>query len=155
DATLRERRERLKLVEAGPRTEVVEAQTSQVERARAAVRLAQANSIEIQRREQEIAARHADVERAQAQVALIDTQIEDTIALAPASGVVLVKSADPGEVLAPGTTVVTIGDMNKPWLRGYISESDLGRVKIGSAVTVRTDSYPGNAYQGRLTFISS
>ena len=39
----------------------------------------------------------------------------------------LVKSADVGEVLAPGTTVVTIGDIDHPWLRGYINETDLGR----------------------------
>ena len=68
---------------------------------------------------------------------------------------VLVKYADPGEVLAAGTTVVTIGDMKKPWLRGYINETDLGRVKIGSAVAVKTDSYPDKTYQGRVTFISS
>jgi HlyD family secretion protein len=47
-------------------------------------------------------------------------------------GVVLVKSADPGEVLAAGTTVVTVGDIEHPWLRGYINETDLGKVKLGS-----------------------
>jgi HlyD family secretion protein len=154
-ATLRERRERLKMVEAGPRKEVIEAQRSQVERAAAGLRLAEANIIETQRHMQEIAGRRADVERAQALVALIDTQIQDTIATSPVAGVVLVKSADPGEVLAAGTTVVTIGDMKKPWLRGYINETDLGRVKIGSAVSVKTDSYRNKIYQGRVTFISS
>jgi len=152
---VRERRERLKLVEAGPRAEVIQAQQSQVERARAAVHLAEANAIETERREQEIAARRADVERAQAQLALIDTEIADTAAVTPVSGVVLSKSADAGEVLAPGTSVVTIGDVNKPWMRGYINERDLGRVKIGAPVTVKTDSYPGKTYQGRVTFISS
>jgi HlyD family secretion protein len=155
NATLRERRERLKLVEAGPRAEVIEAQASQVERARAGIRLAEANTIETQRREQEIAARRADIERAQAQVAVIDSQIQDMIATTPVSGVVLSKSADVGEVLAPGTTVVTIGDMSKPWLRAYINETNLGRVKIGAAVNIRTDSYPDKTYQGRVTFIAS
>jgi HlyD family secretion protein len=154
-AILRERRERLKIVVAGPRKEVIEAQESQVERAAAGVRLAEANIIETQRQQQEIAVRRADVERAQALVALIDTQIQDTIAVSPVTGVVLVKSADPGEVLAAGTTVITIGDIKKPWLRGYINETDLGRVKIGSAVAVKTDSYPDKTYQGRVTFISS
>lgn len=154
-ANLRERRERLKLVKAGPRREVIEAQESQVERAAAGVRLAEANFIETERREQEITARRADVERAQALVALIDTQIQDTIAVSPITGLVLVKSADPGEVLAAGTTVVTIGDMEKPWLRGYINETDLGRIKIGAAVSVKTDSYPNKIYQGKVKFISS
>jgi HlyD family secretion protein len=154
-AALRERRERLKIVEAGPRKEVIEAQEAQVERAGAGVRLAEASFIESELRQQEITARRAEVERAQAMVALIDTQIQDTVAVSPVAGVVLVKSADPGEVLAAGTTVVTIGDMKKPWLRGYINETDLGRVKIGAAVSVKTDSYPDKVYQGRVTFIAS
>jgi HlyD family secretion protein len=70
-------------------------------------------------------------------------------------GVVLVKSADVGEVLASGTTIVTVGDIDHPWLRGYVNETDLGRVKLGSKVKVTTDSYPGKVYDGRVTFISS
>jgi HlyD family secretion protein len=79
----------------------------------------------------------------------------DTIATSPVDGVVLVKSADVGEVLAPGTAVVTVGDIDHPWLRGYINETDLGKVKIGSKANVTTDSYPGKVYPGRVTFISS
>ena len=67
----------------------------------------------------------------------------------------LVKSADVGEVLAPGTTVVTVGDIDHPWLRGYVNETDLGKVKLGSKARVTTDSYPGKVYNGRVTFIAS
>jgi HlyD family secretion protein len=115
----------------------------------------EANSLELKRREQEIATRRAEIERARAQVALIDSQLADTIAASPVGGVVLVKSADVGEILAPGTTVVTVGDIDHPWLRGYINERDLGRVKLGAKVNVTTDSYSGKIYQGRVTFISS
>ena len=48
-----------------------------------------------------------------------------------------------------------MGDIEHPWLRGYINETDLGKVKIGSKANVTTDSYPGKIYQGRVTFISS
>jgi HlyD family secretion protein len=154
-AQAQQTRERLRLIETGPRSEVIDAQASMVERAKAGVRVAQASALEVQRREQEIAARRAEVERAGAQLALIETQLEDTIAHAPASGVVLMKSADPGEVLAPGTSVLTIGDLEHPWVRGYINERDLGRVRIGSPVKVTTDAHPGKVYKGRLTFISS
>jgi HlyD family secretion protein len=58
-------------------------------------------------------------------------------------------------VLAPGTTVVTVGDIDHPWLRGYVNETDLGKVKLGAKAKVTTDSYPGKVYQGRVTFISS
>jgi HlyD family secretion protein len=51
--------------------------------------------------------------------------------------------------------VVTIGDIEHPWLRGYVNESDLGKVKLGSPVRVTTDSYKGKVYNGRVSFISS
>jgi HlyD family secretion protein len=70
-------------------------------------------------------------------------------------GVVLVKSADVGEVLAAGATVVTIGDIDHPWLRAYINETDLGKVKLGSKAHITTDSYPGKIYGGHVSFISS
>ena len=68
---------------------------------------------------------------------------------------VLVKSAEAGEVLAAGTTIVTIGDLDHPWLRAYINETDLGRVKLGQKVKLTTDSYPGKIYTGVISFIAS
>ena len=109
----------------------------------------------MKRREQELATRRAEIARSTASVALIDTQLADTIAISPVDGVVLVKAADVGEVLAPGTTVVTVGDIDHPWLRGYVNETDLAKVKIGSKAKVTSDSYPGKVYPGRVTFISS
>jgi HlyD family secretion protein len=148
-------KEREALVLAGPRAEQIAAQAAQVERARAALKTAEANTLELKRREQELTTRRAEIERSRASVTLIDTQLSDTIAVSPVDGVVLVKSADPGEILASGTTVVTVGDIDHPWLRGYINEADLGKVKLGSAVKVTSDSYPGKTYNGRVSFISS
>jgi HlyD family secretion protein len=45
--------------------------------------------------------------------------------------------------------------MDRPWLRGYINEKDLGRVKLGSKVKITTDSAPGKIYGGRISFISA
>jgi HlyD family secretion protein len=148
-------KEREDLVLAGPRAEQIAAQSAQVERSRAALKQAEANSLELKRREEEITTRHAEITRSRANVTLIDTQLSDTVAASPVDGIVLVKSADPGEVLAPGTTVVTVGDIDHPWLRGYINETDLGKMKIGSKVKLTTDSYPGKTYQGRVSFIAS
>jgi HlyD family secretion protein len=58
-------------------------------------------------------------------------------------------------VISSGTTVMTIGDMDRPWVRGYITEPDLGRVKLGTRVQVTTDSFPGKIYDGRISFIAS
>lgn len=154
-AALRQAEQRASLVEAGPRTETIEAAASQVARARAAVKAAEANALEVRRREQEIAARQAETERIRAQIAVIDQQLADTVAVSPISGVVLVEAAEPGEVVAPGTPVLTVGDIDRPWLRGYITATDLGRVKIGNPVRVSTDSFPGKTYNGRVSFIAS
>ena len=154
-AVLKQLQEREALVLAGPRLEQVNAQQGQVARARGAVKTAEANRLELKRREQEVTTRRAEIERSKASLALIDSQLADTVVASPVDGVVLVKAADAGEVLAPGTTVVTVGDIDHPWLRGYVNETDLGKVKIGSKARVTTDSYAGKVYNGRVTFIAS
>jgi HlyD family secretion protein len=154
-AALNSAKERQSLVLAGQREEVIRAQQGQVESARAALKVAEANQLETRRREQDMATRRAEIERARANLALIDAQLSDTIEVSPVDGVVLVKSADVGEILAPGTSVVTVGDIDHPWLRGYINETDLGKVKLESKARVTTDSYPGKVYWGRVTFIAS
>src|SRR5882672_10485598 len=154
-AALRQAQERLKLVEAGPRQEAIDAARAQVNRAAAAVKWAEAQRLDITRKQQDLLSRRAEVERARAQVGLIDSQIADTVVASPIDGVVLVKSANTGEILAPGTTVLTIGDIEHPWLRGYINERDLGRVKVGTKAKISTDSYPGKKYSGRVSFIAS
>ncbi len=147
--------EKLALVVEGPRKEDIEAARAQVARAQAAIASSEANRLELRRREEDLMARRADIARARAQVAMTQTQIEDTVVVAPIDGVVLVKSAEVGEVLAAGTTVVTIGDIDHPWLRAYINETDLGRVKLGETAKLTTDSFPGKTYPGRVSFISS
>jgi HlyD family secretion protein len=155
DANLKQVKEQANLVQAGPRTETIESAKAQVERARAALRAGQANGIETKRREEDLVARQGDIDRAKAQIALIDSQLADTIAVSPINGIVLVKAADVGEVLAPGTSVVTVGDIDHPWLRAYIREQDLGRVKLGDKVKVTTDSFKNKIYDGTVSFISS
>jgi HlyD family secretion protein len=155
DANLKQVKEHAGMVQAGPRSETIESASAQVERARASLRVGQANAIETKRREQDIVARQSDIERAKAQIALIDSQMADTIAVSPINGMVLVKAADVGEILAPGTSVVTVGDIEHPWLRAYIREQDLGRVKIGDKVKVTTDSYRDKVYDGHISYISS
>jgi HlyD family secretion protein len=155
EAALNQVKQREALVLAGPRTEQIDAASAQVMRTRGALKMSEANSLELRRRQQELAVRRAEIARCKANLALIDSQLSDTIATSPVDGVVLVKAADVGEILSPGTTVVTIGDIDHPWLRAYVNETDLGRVKLGAKAKVTTDSYPGKIYEGRISFISS
>ncbi|MBI3210285.1 MAG: efflux RND transporter periplasmic adaptor subunit [Candidatus Solibacter usitatus] len=153
--TLRQAEQRMALLEEGPRKLTIESSRAQVDRAKAAIRLAEANRIDLKRREQEIDVRRAEIRRAAANIAVIDTQLDDSLITSPIDGVVLVKSAEPGETIAAGATVASIGDLARPWLRAYISEKDLGRVKLGTKVKLTTDSYPGKVYAGEVIFIAS
>lgn len=155
ESNLKQAKDHEALVKEGSRSEDIDQANAQVIRARAAIRSSQANAMDIKRREQDVAAKEADIERERAQIALIDAQLNDTTAVSPISGVVLVKSVDVGEVIAPGTAVVTVGDLDHPWLRAYIPETELGRVKLGAKVNVKTDSFPGRVFNGRISFISS
>jgi HlyD family secretion protein len=74
---------------------------------------------------------------------------------APFSGVILVRNAELGEVMQPGTPVVTLADLNHVWLRAYIGETDLGKVRWGQDAVLTTDTYPGKKYHGYVSFIAS
>lgn len=106
-------------------------------------------------RKEQIAVNRANVELARQNLEMSRIRLGYTVLLAPKSGVVLVRQAELGEVMAEGTPVVTIGDLDHVWLRGYINETDLGRVRWGQPATVHTDTYPDKTYRGRLSFISS
>jgi HlyD family secretion protein len=155
EASLKQAKDHEALVKEGSRSEDIDQAQAQLIRAKAAMRGSQANALDIKVRQQDVMAKEADIEREKAQIALIDSQLADTTAMTPMSGVVLVKSVDVGEVIAPGTSVVTVGDLDHPWLRAYIPETELGRVKLGAKVDVKTDSFPGRIFNGRVTFISS
>ncbi|MFI4938901.1 MAG: HlyD family secretion protein [Burkholderiales bacterium] len=74
---------------------------------------------------------------------------------APFDGVILERQAELGEVVAPGTPIVTMADLDHVWLRAYLNETDVGKVRLGQIATITTDTYPGKQFQGRLSFISS
>jgi len=106
-------------------------------------------------RKEQITINRANVRTAQQNLELSRVRLAYTSLYAPKSGVVTVRQAELGEVMLPNTPVVTIADIDHLWLRGYISETDLGRVHWGQPATVRTDTFPGKTYKGRVSFISS
>ena len=86
--------------------------------------------------------------------AALATKDELTL-LAPGDGVVLVRYAEPGEVLGTGSPVVSIGLVQRPWIRAYVGERDIGRVKLGQPASVLVDAYPGRTFPGRVVEIAS
>jgi len=147
--------QRLALVKEGPRKESLELAKAQLTRARAALQLTEANRKELIRKGQEVTSRKAEIDRARAQVGMTDTQLGDAELRAAIDGVVLARPAEAGEVVGAGVTILTLGDTGRPWLRGYITETQLGRVKLGQKVKLRTDSFQGVDYEGVVTFIAS
>jgi HlyD family secretion protein len=93
--------------------------------------------------------------QAQAAVALAETQLDHTRLVSPMAGVVLSHNIEPGEFVAAGTPVVTVADTVHVWVRAYLDQSDLGRVRHGQKVVVRTDSFPGRDFAGTVGFIAS
>ncbi|MEK6546467.1 MAG: efflux RND transporter periplasmic adaptor subunit [Nitrospinota bacterium] len=154
-ATLKQAEEHLALVVEGPRKENIEGGRAQLNRSKANLKLAEALRIELKRKEQELDTRQAEIMRAKAELSLVESQLKDTIAESPIDGVVLVKASEVGEIIGGGTAIMTIGDLAHPWLRGYIGEKELGRIKLGATVNVKTDSFPDKVYSGRISFISS
>jgi HlyD family secretion protein len=106
-------------------------------------------------RKEDIEDGRAQVDQARASVKLNETQLSYTTLYSPISGVVLVKSGEIGEVVNPGTSIVTLADIENVWLKAYIPETDLSKVKWGQEVIVTTDLRPKKEYKGKISFISS
>lgn len=149
-AILAEASERLALAREGPRPE-------QIAQARAGLSEAEAWYEQVMEgpREETIVQVRADVMRAEEGLRLAETRLSYTTITAPISGIVLSEHVEGGEYVTPGAPVVTIGNLEQVWLRGYINATDLGRVKWGQSVTVTTDTYPDKKYEGVVSFISS
>ena len=105
--------------------------------------------------EQDIAVAKANIRSAQENLALAKILLGYTSLHAPFSGVIVTRQTELGEVMQPGTPVVTLADLDHVWLRAYVAETDLGRIRWGQAATVHTDTYPGRAYPGQISFIAS
>jgi HlyD family secretion protein len=142
--------ERLELLKVGPRIE-------QIHRAEAALKQAEAEYALIKTgpRKESIDQARAKVRVAMETVNQARQQLSYTELVAPMDAVVLSTSAEAGEYLNPASPVLTLGRLDKPWLRAYIHETDLGRIQLGQQVEVTTDAFPDKTYSGRVSYISS
>ena len=93
----------------------------------------------------QIAAAEADVAADQAGLRKIQADLEDLTIRAPIAGTILTRSAEPGKVIQPGQTILTMVDLNKLYLRGFVPEGAIGKVKVGQQAEVYLDSNPKQA----------
>lgn len=105
------------------------------------------------RRNQKEQAR-SEMDRAQAVLGQSETLAKEGEIRAPADGVVLHRLAEPGQLLGPGQPGLTLAFASRLYVRTFVPETKLGRVRPGQAATVRVDAFPGKAFRARVTEIS-
>lgn len=126
-----------------------------VAQAREAQAAAQARLVEIGPRIETIQQAEAREAQARAALQLARTVLAETRLYSPLTGPVLSHNIEPGEYVSPGTPVLTVADLAHPWVRVYIGETDLGRIRLGEKVVVRSDAIPGKTFTGTIGYISS
>jgi HlyD family secretion protein len=106
-------------------------------------------------RSEVIDAQRALVAQAEAGLAQAEAALDDAVVRAPFGGVVTIRHRDPGETVSPGAPVVTVMDPADRWVLIYVREDAIGRVSVGQAASIGSDTWPDRDYEGRVTFIAS
>ncbi len=119
------------------------------------IRTAQSSGIRKQMFQQtaEIASAAADEARARAQLTESQANRRDLTVIAPFDGTIISRTAEPGEVITAGTPIVTLLDLHKVYLRGFVPEGQIGRIKTEQPARVYLDSNPTqplDAYVSRI-----
>ena len=106
-------------------------------------------------RTETLQAQRSVVAQARAQLALVEASRSNAVITAPFSGVVTIRHREPGETVTPGAPVVTLLDPDDRWVRIYVREDAIGRVSLGLAAEIRSDTYPDRTYSGEVVFIGN
>ena len=105
-------------------------------------------------RPEEIQAAEARLAQARAAADLLAKTIADCTIVSPTAGIVTHKAVEAGELVNPGSTIVTVSELDSVYVMIYLTEQEVGRVRLGDPVEVRIDAFPGKAFSGRITYIS-
>lgn len=106
-------------------------------------------------RKEDIAQAEAQLRVATAALALIRHQLQEAQLKSPIDAVVRARLMEPGDMASPQRPVFTLAITDPKWVRAYVNEVDLGRIRPGMAATIYIDSQPGQPMQGRIGYISS
>lgn len=109
--------------------------------------------MQLAQQQAEIAGANASTQQARAQLLEAQENRRDLIVTAPFSGTVATRTAEPGEVVTAGTAIITLIDLTRVYLRGFVPEGQIGQVKLGQPAHVYLDSnsrQPLDAYVSRI-----
>lgn len=105
-------------------------------------------------RQEEIKENEARLQANEAQLAFIKQQLADTSLFAPADAIVRNRLLEPGEMVTPQRPVVLLATIDPKWVRAYVSEPDLNKVRLGIPAAVAVDTFPGRRFDGWVGFVS-
>ncbi len=123
----------------------------QVESARAALKLAEAN---LKQATDGVTQAQKLVEQYQAEVNLLDIQIKKSVVTSPIAGVILTRNIESGEIAQPGTVAMKIGQIDRLTITVYVSEDRYGQIKIGQRARVTVDSFPNEVFDATVIRIA-
>lgn len=103
----------------------------------------------------QLASAEAEVKNAEAAKQQIQAQIQNLTVVSPIDGVVTVRSVEPGVVVAPGKILLSVLDLNTVYLRGFIPEGEIGRVRVGQPAKVYLDSHPDRPLEAEVGAIDA
>ena len=142
--------QQLALLKEGTRREELTEGRAGLAEADAALKLMEAGY-----RKQEIDQAAAKAAAAEADVAATQTQVDELLVKSPTACVVEAVDLRPGDLVAPNGPTIALLDMSRVWVRTYVPENQLGRVKLGQRVPVRVDSFPDQRFSGTVTFLAT
>ena len=143
--------------QAGVHVRRLDVQSSNLQRHQslAALSSAQAQADLVEQRRAQVLAAEAALAQTRATLGLAQDQRNETDLRAPFDGFVVSHNFEVGELVQPGSAVMTVGDLTHPYLYVYVSESDLPHVKTGAHAGVTVDGLPGRTFPGVVTEIST
>lgn len=106
-------------------------------------------------RRETLAAQRSVVAQARAQLELAEATAEHAVIRAPMNGLVTTRHREPGEAVGAGAPVVTLLDPDDRWVRIFVREDVIGRVRIGALASIRSDTHPDRSYEGEVVFVAS
>ena len=121
----------------------------------AALESAQGGRALVDQRRAQVLAAQGQLAQARAALAIAQDQVRETQLVAPFDGYVISHNFELGDLVQPGSAVMTIGDLAHPYVYVYVSETNLPHVKTGMQVGVTIDGMPGRTFTGTVTEISN
>jgi HlyD family secretion protein len=133
----------------GPDPDDLALAEARVQRAESNLALAESDTIQ-----EQLAVAQAQVDNAQAALGVIQIQLDKLVLTAPVDGVVLFRSVEPGEVIAPGTNAITIGFLDELTITVYLPEDRYGEISLGDPASVKVDSFPNTVFVANVIRIA-